>query len=356
VPIGIAGRGVVNVEHARAVAWQWVMEEASTLPGFFGAYLSGSMSAMPDDAVLPIASDVDVKVVIDDVDVPGNPQKFVYRDVVLDVSYGSREDVGSPEAVLGNYYTAVHFTRPCIISDPSGQMTKIQPIVAREYARRRWVRERCEHAREQMLSSLTWLNAAAPIHDQVFAWLLAMDFATHMVVVADLRNPTHRKCLVSFKEVLARYHHLSLHERMLGILGSASLRRGQVEALLKSCADAFDVAQAIRATPFLLASNISDFARPIAIEGSQEIITGGFHREAVLWIGAIHTWCQKSLYNDASDEVRSRFTPTYERLLLALGVPTPDELEDRMERIRQLVPDLWNVTEEIIERNPSIVD
>jgi hypothetical protein len=275
---------------------------------------------------------------------------------VLDVSYAPSEDVRSPEAILGHYYTAVHFTRPYIISDPSGQLTAIQPVVAQEYSRRKWVHKRCEHAREQLLSSLTWLRPGGSIDDQAFAWLFGIDFATHMVLVADLRNPTHRTCLVAFGEVLARYNHRSLHERMLGILGSASMSRGQVEALLRSCADAFDVAQAIRTTPFLLGSNISDFARPIAIGGSQEMITGGFHREAMLWIGAIHSWCQTALHNDAPEEVRSRFTPAYKQLFRALGVSTYDDLEHRVEKIRQLVPDIWEVTEEIVDRNPSIID
>lgn len=135
------------VRDAKAVARQWIEEESCSLPGFHGAYLAGSMSAMPDDAVLPAASDVDVKVVVDDPAVLANPQKFVYRDAVFDVSYGSREDVASPEAVLGSYYTAVHFAYPSIIADPSGQLTEIQTVVAREYPRREWVRKRCEHAR-----------------------------------------------------------------------------------------------------------------------------------------------------------------------------------------------------------------
>ena len=97
---------------AKAVARQWVEEETSSFPGFHGAFLTGSIDAMPDDAVLPAASDGDIKVVLNGTDISGEPQKFVYRDVVFDVSYGSHEDVASAETVLGTYYTAVHFAHP----------------------------------------------------------------------------------------------------------------------------------------------------------------------------------------------------------------------------------------------------
>lgn len=341
---------------AKDAARHWVLEEASRLPSFHSAFLYGSAGIVPDDAEFPASSDVDVKIVLENPPVVGDPQKHLFRDVVLDVSYASSEDFRSPEVVLGTYYTAVHFVRPHIVLDPSGELRSIQPTVAREYAKRAWVRKRCVHAREQFEESLTWLSSAAPIHDQVFAWLLGTLVMTHMVLVADLANPTIRKCLVTSRDVLARYGHLPLHEKLLGILGSASMERAQVDALLGSCAEAFDAAKVVRTTPVPYASNISDYARPIAIEGGQEMVTAGFHRETVLWIGQIHTLCQTILYNDASDEVRSRHTPAYEHLLRELGVTSYDDLAERNEQLRQLLPDLWRVTEEIIATNPAIQD
>jgi hypothetical protein len=72
------------------------------------------------------------------------------------------------------------------------------------------------------------------------------------------------------------------------------------------------------------------------------------------WIGFMHTLCQTVLQNDASDEVRSRFTPVYERLLLALGVPGYEDLAERQEQLREILPDLWHIAEEIIATNPAI--
>lgn len=346
----------MRVFEARRIVRQWVENEANSLPGFQGAYLSGSMSALHDDAVLPDASDVDVKMLLDDPDVSPEPQKFHYRNLVLDVSYGSVDDVRFPETVLGTYYTAVHFTHPSILSDPSGHLAKIQAIVKREYARREWVRRRCEHAAQTLQQSLSRLNPSEPIHTQMLAWLFPIFFTPPMVLVADLRNPTHRRGLATFGRVVAKYGHPAPHKRVLGIVGSASMTREQVETLLAACAEAFDVAQAVRTTPFPLASNISDFARPIAIGGAQELIADGYHREAVPWIAFMHSLCQTVLQNDASNDDRSRLTPAYETLLRTLGVRSSEDLVERHDELRQTIPDLWNVTEEIIQTNPAIRD
>ena len=51
------------VKDAKAVARQWVIEEAGNVPGFVGAYFAGSSSWLPDDVVLPPTSDLDLNVV-----------------------------------------------------------------------------------------------------------------------------------------------------------------------------------------------------------------------------------------------------------------------------------------------------
>jgi len=158
------------------------------------------------------------------------------------------------------------------------------------------------------------------------------------------------------RDVLARYGYVSLHESMLGILGSERMSPEQVESFLNSCTDVFDVAKDIVKTPFFGASTISDFGRSIAIDGSLQLIESGYHREAMFWIAAIHTWCQKALYNDASAEVQTRSTPSYEHLLRALGVTSFDDLQHRNKQTEELLPKVSEVTEAIIAANPEIRD
>jgi hypothetical protein len=344
------------IHDARSIAHQWVEEHAAPLPGFAGAYLSGSMTVLPDEAVLPDASDIDIKILIDATEVDADIQKCLYRGAVIDVSHGSLEHVRTPEAVLGTYYTAVHFMHPCILSDPTGHLAAIREVVQREYPRREWVRARCEHAARQLQETFAMLVPSGAIHDQVFAWLFPVVFTPPMVLVADLRNPTHRRGMATLNRVLTAYGHPDLHEQVLGISGSQEMSRAQVETILAACAEAFDAAVTVHATPFLLASNISDFARPIAIGGAQELIAEGHHREAVPWIAFIHTLCQTILQHDAPEAVRDRFTSDYVRLLDALGIPSYDALVARHDDLLRLIPNLWDATEHVMATNPAIVE
>jgi hypothetical protein len=347
---------IMLVRDARTIAREWVIEEGSRIPGFDGAYLLGSISSASDDAPFGATSDIDLKVILGLPAVDSLPHKFVFRGLVFDVAYAPSDEFGSPEAVLRSYPTAVHFAGPSVILDPSGKLTEIQEVVSREYARRVWVRKRCEHARDQFLAFLGMFNPAAPVHEQATIWTLGLAATTHMVLVADLRNPTIRRCMAVSREVLAAYGHLSLHEALLRNLGSDAMGREEVEGFLVSCADAFDAASAVRRTPFPWDSNISAFARPIAIEGAQEMIDQGCHREAMLWIEAIHTLAQTALDNDAPEEVQARLTPAYQHLLAGLGVRSPDDMVERHVQLRRLLPDIWTATEQIIATNPAIRD
>src|SRR5438552_1120267 len=124
------------VKHAKDVARQWVIEEASNVPGFYGAFYHGSTNWLPDDTPLPATSDVDVMVVLADPNPPVKLGKFLYRDVLLEISYLPRDQLQSPDNVLGDYHMAGSFRTPSIISDPSGQLTKLQTVVSKDYAKR----------------------------------------------------------------------------------------------------------------------------------------------------------------------------------------------------------------------------
>lgn len=157
-------------------------------------------------------------------------------------------------------------------------MNEIQKAVSQDYAKRKWVYKRCEHARDWFLTTLQWLNESEPFHDQVFAWLYATGMPTHILMMAGLKNPTVRKSFVEAKEVLARYDYLHVYDSILDILGSTNLSRAQAEFHLTALIEVFDVAKELRKTPFFFSTNISDIARPAMIEGTRGLIENGYHR------------------------------------------------------------------------------
>ncbi len=344
------------VKHAKAVARQWVLEEAGALPGFRGAFFHGSMTWLPETAALPATSDVDVMVVLAEPSPPVKLGKILYRDVILDVSYLPSDLLQSADLILGQYHLAGSFWAPSVISDPTGQLTALQTAVSKDYAKRQWVYRRCDHARDKVLQHLQSLSESEPFHDQVTAWLFATGVMTHMLLVAGLRNPTVRRRYLATQELLADYGLLESYETLLELLGCARMTRTRVEHHLATLADVFDAAKAVVKTPFFFTSDISDLARPIAIEGSYELIERGNHREAIFWIAATYARCQKVLYHDAPLEVQERFDPGFRDLLNDLGISSPADLQRRGEQVKASLPWVWEVAEAVIAANRDIDD
>jgi hypothetical protein len=344
------------IKDAKAIARQWIVEEASQAPGFFGAFYAGSTNWLPDDAILPATSDLDVWVVLADPNPPDKLGKFIYRGVLLEVSYMPREQLESPELILGDYHMAGSFRTPSVIADPSGWLTRLQAAVSKDYAKRRWVVKRCEHARDRVLRNLRSLNEAELFHDQVASWLFATGVTTHVLLAAGLKNPTVRRRYVAVRELLAGYGRLDYYETLLELLGCAQISPVRVELHLAALADAFDAAKAIIKTRFFFAADLSDIARPIAIDGSRELIESGDHREAIFWMVATYSRCQKALYHDAPAELRERFSPGYRRLLGDLGITSFADLQRRGEQVEAMLPRVWEVAEAIIAANPEIED
>jgi hypothetical protein len=333
-----------------------VIEKASTAPGFYGAFYAGSTNWLPDDAALPATSDVDVWVVLADPNPPDKLGKFIYRDVMLEVSYLSSDQLRSPDLILSDYHMAGSFRTPSIILDPSGQLTKLQAAVSKDYAKRQWVYKRCEDARNKVLRNLQSLNESEPFHDQVTVWLFATGVMTHVLLVAGLKNPTVRRRYVAVRGLLADYRRLDVYETLLELLGCAQVSRARVEQHLAALADVFDVAKTVVRTPFFFVSDISDSARPIAIDGSRELIERGEHREAIFWMVATYSRCQKVLAHDAPVEVQARFNRGYRHLLGDLGITSFADLQQRSKEIMGFLPRVWEVAEAIMAANPGIED
>jgi hypothetical protein len=355
------------VREAKDVARQWVEDQAASLPGFRGAYLAGSINWIPDDADLARTSDVDVMVVLDDVaDPSAKPGKLLHRGIILDVTHLSAERFHQAEEILSDFQLASGFRVPSVIADPSGHLTRLQTEVSREFARREWVRKRCENARKHALRYLGALHQPRPawptprpevpqFHDQVTVWLFGTSMTTQVLLLAGLRNPTVRRRYVDVRELLAEYGHSDFYETLLDMLGCADLSQERTRQHLVALAEAFDAAKTVIKTPFFFASDISDAARPIAIDGSRELIEQGLHREAVFWIVATYSRCQGVFFRDAP-EAHARFDPSYRELLAGLGIASLSDLERRTRQVEELLPAVWDVAEAIMAANPAIED
>lgn len=339
---------------AKQIARQWVTEAAVTTPGFYGAYFAGSINWLPDEAELPPTSDIDITVVYASDTSPSKLGKFVYHGVTLEVSHTPRDQLASPEVILSDYRIAGSFHVPSVIADPSGELTQLQTAVAQEYTRRTWVYRRCEDARANLLRHAANLDPTRPFHDQVTAWLFATGVTTHVLLAAGLKNPTVRRRCLAARELLAEVGRLDFYETLLELLGCARMSQARANEHLNALAPAFDAAAGVIKSPFPFAADLTAGARPIAIDGSRELIETGYPREAVFWLVATYARCQKVLYEDAPADLYHQFDPGFRALVGDLGIASLADLQRRTQQTLDFLPSLWAVAEAIIAANPEI--
>jgi hypothetical protein len=347
---------IINARRARALAKWWANDVGTEIPGFAGAFLHGSLTWHDDAEMVPTTSDVDIVAVLSGANLPPGPGKFLHHGVLLDVSFLPESEIQTAEKVLGSSHLAGSFRDPCILAVPSGRLTELARVVARDYAKRRWVVQRCSHARQKVLDHLAHLDEGAPVPDQVMAVLFGAGVTTHVLLTAGLRNPTVRKRYWAVRQLLAENSRLDIHEELLELLGACEISRPRVERHLRRMTEAFDAAKAVRKTPFFFGSDISDDARPIAINGSRVLILRGNHREAMFWIAATWSRCMKILAADALPDVCARFEPGYHTMLADLGLRSYVGRKARADRVRNYLPQLWVAAATIIASNPEITD
>jgi len=183
------------------------------------------------------------------------------------------------------------------------------------------------------------------------ACLFAAGVTTHILLAAGLRSPTIRGRYAAARELLADYRRIEFHEALLGLLGSAGISRRRASEHLATLAEIFDAAKERIRTPFPFACDISEAARPMAIEGSLELIRRGQHREAMFWIGVTQSRCQKVLSCDATENLTQH---SYRELIGDLGLLTGAEIRGRYEAIKRMLPQVCEVAEEVIAANREI--
>jgi hypothetical protein len=343
------------VREAREIARQWLLAEAEAIPGFVGAFHTGSVLWLADESVLPATSDVDVMIVLDSAAVPAKLGKLRHQGVILEITYLPRSQVESAEQVLGHYHLASSFYRPNVMLDPTGHLAAVRAVVAREFPRRHRVRQRCEHAAGNISRYLDSLQAAEAVHDQVMSWVFGTGVTTHLPLVAGLKNPTVRQRYLAVRDLLAEYGRLDFYEILLDLLGCPTLSQEQALEHLASLTSAFDAASAAIRTPIFFAADLAPEARPIAIDGSRDLIARGDHREAVFWMVVTYARCLTVFHRDAP-ELTERHAAGLWRLLGNLGIGGPADLIGRGERVRAFLPQLWEVADAIMAANPAITE
>jgi hypothetical protein len=319
----------------RELARQYMAEEAARVAGFCAAYTAGSTNWMPDDALLPVGSDVDVMVVARGGDLGGTRRKFARDGVLLEVSYLSENLFESPERVLSDYHLAPSLRMAKVVLDPERRLDAVRDLLRQQYENPRWIRARCAAARAKVLAALHSAD------DPVMSCLFGAGITTHILLVAGLRNPTVRGRYLAVRELLAHHGFAELYESLLELLGSRRITAQRASIHAAALRELFDAACDCIPNSFGFAADIQPCARPAAIEASMEMIARGDHREAMFWIGVTWRRCMTVLTTD-------RFRDGFREVLTDLGLSSDAAIQRRRLEIERMLPRICEAAEQII--------
>ncbi len=345
----------MNTSQAIALAKDWVETHGRHVPGFCGAHLMGGLTYAPKDAPFADYRDIDLNIVLQDAP-GGEVHDLLYQGRILEYGVVGLDRYRSAEAILSDIELASNLAVDSILADPLGLLAGLQPTVARDYARRQWVVARCDQMKNAAQQSLADLSQArSPVEALFPLGFFGLNVAG-LLACASLRPPTHRRALLLQKDILEQSGHLALHEDLLAVGGMAQASRAQAEAYLQDGAAAFDKAVEVTRTPFPFQFKLHAYVKPYLIQGSQEMIDAGGQREAMLWIALSLLVANTAIQLDAPEADRPAFQAQAERLATAAGLASLSDVQARRQQAQALTDRVFQAADEIVSRNPAIVD
>lgn len=327
------------IKDAKRLAREWVERYAAD-HRILGAYFSGSVIEMEEEAVLPETSDVDINLVIDGEEPSEKPGKLMYQNVLLEASFIQKDSLFPAEKLLAFYEIVGAFRRDNILLDPGGLLRELHTTVSAEFAKPRWVQARMEHVTEKIKNGMAGFRLDSPLLDNVNPWLFPAGICTHLLMVGALVNPTVRLRYLKLRPVLLDHGYGELYENLLGLLRCDHFTCKQTKRHLEALTETFDTAcRSAPQTHFPFSNDISPYARAVVIDGSGQLIEQGNHREAVFWMAATFVRCHLIL-RETNEKEHRRLFPQMLRLLADMDADSNEKITERIEEIHHILPEL----------------
>jgi hypothetical protein len=331
------------VKDAKEIARQWVQDNAIPDPHSRGAFFSGSILDQPDDASLPASSDVDVVVVLDQLPGAHGRKKFRCDGVLLEVTHLAMQELKDVQHVARTFYLAHSLWRGAIIADPTGDLRRLHTAIATNFDQPSQILVRCNDVFDKMYRRLISCDFSGTYAGNVLSWLFPASLSAVAIIVAGKMNPTVRTRYLAAQNVLYGRGMTSAYEDLLELLGCREVTQGAVQHALNGLTQVFDAAAAVGADHFPFSCDITPDARQVAIDGSQQLIDAGHHREAVFWIIVTHARCVEILNAAGMPAVGPKLADTVTDLLrMEPGLP------QRRNRAASSLPVLRDLTRNIV--------
>lgn len=344
---------IMNVREAKQITFEWISQFSTTHTSFHSAYLAGSITELNELDELSVSSDVDVFIVVDSDPVPPKPGKIRTSGVCLDVTYLPWSVVSHADSALRSYHLANSLKKNTILLDPTGELQHVQSFVESQFFKRNGVEARCEDAFSRIRNNLNTIPSHQTWAEQVTGWLFATGVMTHVLLVADLRNPTVRLRYLKVKDMLQYYELDHVYMDLLTVLGCQHLGPTKITLHLERLEETFDAAASVAKTPLFFSTDLTKEAKAISIQGSRELIQEGHHHEAIFWMVATYARCHQVFALDAPHLLSMK---GFNELLHDLGITGRTDLDQRVNEVREYLPKLRKHAEHIMSLNPAIQD
>jgi hypothetical protein len=322
-----------------ALVREWVERYASQLPDFGGAYLWGGITALPVDAPFALYRDVDVVVIL-----PQGAQddtvEVHYEGLSLEVIRLDLADHQDAAAVLANPSQGPNMAATQILADPLGILVPLQRAVAAQFSDPRWVQARCNAEKTDAERALADMRSAAAPADRLNAARSFLGALSGLMAVARLERPTTRRTLTLLGDLLDRHGQPDLHEAALEVMGCDRMSPAEVQAMLARFLTAYDRAVEVRRTPTPYGFAIRAHLRPYHLDGTQEMIDEGHHREAVFWITCLDE-AYLVLHNDAPAPEKPVFDAQLGAMYEALGYISDEAWAERVKIAERLAGEVY---------------
>jgi hypothetical protein len=344
----------MNCKQAREIAQDWVKHHGSLLPGYCGAYLSGSFLNAADTDAWPETSDIDVVVVID-ADPPAvKPGKFLFSGVLLEVTLIEKKEYASLEHILLTHYLAYALHTDGILDDPQGWLRPLQVQVKAQYADETWVRRRCQGFIAYITDCTAQVNTAFPFHEQVTRWLFSTGITTFPILAAALQNCTVRKRYTAARAVLQTYGLMDFYPPLMKLLTGDDLHADSLPGHLRELEITFDLACRTTgpSSNYRFRSDISPIARPIALDGCRQLLNSPYPAEAVFWMAATFARCHAILHMDAPDLHALRL-PALRAFLAEMGITGPEAISRRNRELLSFLPEVERIADILIQKRTA---
>lgn len=328
---------MLTMKEAKRLALEWV-QAYSRDHEIVGAYFNGSITAMDESAELSPFSDIDINIVIDSSKPEEKLGKFIYKEVLLDVSFIAKEDLLPLDKLLSTYEIAGAFRADNILLDKTSFLHELVRVVSSDFSKPNWVEARCLSVVNKIQRGIKGFHMDNPLLDNINPWLFPAAICVHLLLVGAQLNPTVRLRYLLLRPVLQKAGLTELYEELLDLIGCRNISAGQVERHLDALEQTFDLAcQHSSQVSFPFSNDITSYSRPVVIDGSRHLIRQGDHREAMFWIAATFVRCHLIL-RTANPSAHRTLMPEFMSLLEDMGVKNNKDIQEHIEAIELILP------------------